>query len=147
MCDLKKIGIFAVLMAIVAQIVHTIEAIFTMSYYTDPQYFQVWSKIMMPGPGAPPSEFYIYSFVFALVGWVLFGYVYEMLGGAIKEKEQNKRGLKFGALIFLVAGVPMTLMLFLLINLPIGMLLSWAVSGLALDLIGGMVAARMIQLK
>ena len=49
------------MITIVSQIIHSIEAFATMDFYLDPNYFGVWSKIMMPGPGPPPAEFYYYS--------------------------------------------------------------------------------------
>ncbi len=54
--DLRGVAITAVAMTILAQIVHTLESILTMGYYTDPAYFQVWSKVMMPAAGPPPAS-------------------------------------------------------------------------------------------
>lgn len=143
--DLKGVAITAVAMTILAQIVHTLESILTMGYYLDPAYFSVWSKVMMPAAGPPPASFYIYSIVFALVGWFLFASVYSKLGAAIKEKTEIRKGLKFGALAFLLAGLPCTLTLYLLINLPVGLIISWMVSSLVLYLAGGIVAAKLIR--
>lgn len=143
--DLKGIAITAVAMTILAQIFHTVESILTMGYYLDPAYFQVWSKLMMPVAGPPPASFYIYSIVFALVGWFLFAFAYSKLGAAIKEKTEIRKGLKFGALIFLVAGLPGMLSLYLLINLPAGLIISWMVSSLVLYLAGGIISAKLIR--
>ncbi|MDD5337467.1 MAG: hypothetical protein PHS02_03200 [Candidatus ainarchaeum sp.] len=140
----KGIGITAVVMAMIAEVVHTVESILTMGFYTDPAYFQLWSKLMMPAAGPPPLSFFIYSIVFALIGWFFFAYAYAVLGGALKAKGCMK-GLKFGALVFLVAGLSCTLMLYLLINLPMALLASWTVSSLLLYLIGGVVAERFIR--
>jgi len=144
MCDWKGISITAISMAIIAQVVHTIESILTMGYYTDPAYFSVWSKMMMPAAGPPPTSFFIYSSVFALAGWAFFAFAYAKLGSALKGKGYMK-GLKFGAILFLVAGIPCTLMLYLLINLPAGLLASWAFSSLVLYLAGGIVAERFVS--
>lgn len=145
MCDCKKIGIFAAVMALLAFIVHNVEAVATMGYYTDPAYLDVWSKIMMPAAGPPPPEFAYLSIAFAFITWAIFGMVYEKLGGAIKQKDAVKKGLVFGSLVFLLAGLPGSLSMFLLLNLPVGLIISWTISGALLYLIGGVVAARLIK--
>ena len=53
-----KIALVAVLFLVVAQIVHTLGAMATMSYYMLEQYFPVWSGVMMPDGGAPGGMFY-----------------------------------------------------------------------------------------
>ena len=57
------------------------------------------------------------------------------------------RGLKFGALIFLVSGIPTALTMYLRINLPSGLLAVWTFDQLMLYLIGGVVAAKLIRLE
>jgi predicted membrane channel-forming protein YqfA (hemolysin III family) len=71
--------------------------------------------------------------------------VYEHLEGAIREKQEIKRGLEFGMLVFLVAGIPTVLTMYLLINLPSGLLATWTLVQLVLYLIGGVVAAKLIK--
>ena len=145
MSDWKKILMVAVAMTVIAQVIHILESILTLGYYMDPAYFGVWSKIMMPTAGPPPAAFYYYSLVFALVSWATFGLVYEKLGGAIREKQEIKRGLEFGTLVFLVAGIPTVLTMYLLINLPSGLLATWTLVQLILYLTGGLVAAKLIK--
>ena len=145
MAGMRKLYLFAIVMAIVAMIVHTVESLLTMGYYTDPANFLLWSKLMMPGAGPPPAIFYAYSLLFAFVSWMLFGFVYIVLSGAIKEKDIVKRGLKFGTLIFLVGSLPGALTMVLLLNLPLGLIISWVISGLALNLAGGVAAAGLIK--
>ena len=145
MSDWKKILMVAVGMTAIAQVTHTMESILTLGYYMDPVYFGVWSKIMMPAEGPPPATFYYYSVTFTLVSWAIFGFVYEHLGGAIREKQEIKRGLEFGMLVFLVAGIPTVLTMYLLINLPSGLLATWTFVQLVLYLIGGVVAAKLIK--
>jgi hypothetical protein len=147
MCDWKKIGIFAVVMTIIAQILRTGEAFATMSYYLDPNYWPVWSKIMMPGPGAPPAEFYYLSILFAFVTWVLFGIVYSILGDAIKEKAPRKKGLTFGGLMFLIGGLPGSMSMLLLFNLPFDLIIVWTVTSLVLYLMAGIIAVKLIKSK
>ena len=65
-------------MSVISQIIHSAGAVLTMDYYKDPQYFQVWSKIMMPGAEPPPVSFFAYSFLFSLLGWVNFLALFRM---------------------------------------------------------------------
>ncbi len=147
MTDWRGIALTAVALTVIGQAVHTIESMLTMGYYLDPAYFSVWSKILMPTAGRPPAEFYYYSAAFAIVSWAIFGFAYEKLGKAIGEKRAIKNGLKFGAIVFLLAEIPVVLTMYLLINLPTGLLAAWTLSQLILYLIGGIVAAKLIKLK
>ena len=143
--DWKGIGIFAVAMTVVAQAVHTAESVLTMGYYIDPAYFGLWSKVMMPKAGAPPIEFFTLSLAFAFATWFLFGCVFGKLGKVIGENGFVKKGLVFGGLVFLIAGVPFTLTSYLLFNVPTALLLAWATSSLLLYLAGGVLAARLVK--
>ena len=129
---------------IVSQIIHTLEAFGTMGYYLIPDYFQVWSKIMMPGMGPPGAEFYYYSFGFALVAGILFALVYALAGCCLPGSDM-KRGAYYGFLIWLVAGIPSMLSLILLVNLPWDLVGIWTIIGLVVYLINGALAAKIVK--
>jgi hypothetical protein len=94
-----------------------------MDYYTNPAYFGVWSKLMMPGPGAPPVEFALYGLLFAFItGWT-FAWGYELIQKALPYRGL-KKGESFCAVLFMVAGIPGALTNILLFNLP-GLLVAW----------------------
>ncbi len=149
-----KIIASGILFAIIAQLIHTIESFATMNFYTDPKYFSVWSVIMMPAQGPPPTEFYVYSIVFGIIAGIIYALVYEIVkkslpvGTILKQGFFNgttfKHGLYFGFLLFLL-GIPMSLTMYLLINLPTMLLVYWSISGLIVDLIGGVVIARIMK--
>ncbi len=145
MCDWKGISIAALAIGVIGMAWHTVESILTMGYYTDPAYYSIWSKIMIPAAGPPPASFMALSFVFGLVGWAIFAFVYAKLGSAIKQKDELKKGLKFGALAFLLAGIPNSLTMYLLLNIPSGLLAAWMVSPFMLYLTGGMVCAQLVK--
>ena len=130
-----------VLFAIVAQVLHTVCAFLAMSFYTNPDYFSVWSKIMMPAAGPPPAYFYVYSLLFGLLGGILFALVYTVIKEGIPVKSIAKKGLFYGFLVFLVGGVPGYLALILLVNLPFALIIIWAAETLVINLLGGMIAA------
>ena len=139
-----KIVIAGIVFAIIAQIIHTVESMATMNFYTDPTYFGVWSKIMMPGEGPPPSDFYIYSIVFSIITGIIYAVAYSMIKKSVPGKTLINKGLYFGFFLFMLA-IPWSLTMYLLINLPATLLVYWAVSGLIINLIFGIIIARLMK--
>jgi len=140
-------GILAVAIAyvIIGQIVYIIGAMADMGYYTDPSYFAVWSKTMMPTAGPPGMEFYIMSMAFQFISGLLFALVYTIVSKSIPGKGWKNKGLMYGFLVFLIAGIPSTLSMILLINLPLGLILSWMLQGLVSYLLVGLVTAKILK--
>jgi len=141
--ETKQLILAGILYAVIAQVVYTVCAFVGMSYYLDENYFCVWSKLMMPGSGPPPFSFTVYSIVFSLVSGMLFAVVYLAVrdglpGGGLK------RGLNYGLLIFLVAGIPTSLMLVLLINLPLALIILWGVESLIIYPVAGVATAKVM---
>ena len=141
--DFKRFFAAAILFAVLGQVVHTVGAILTMGYYTDPAYFPVWSKIMMPGAGPPPASFYLVSIGFGLIAALIYTYVYEAVKRCLPGADYVNKGLSFGALLFLLA-LPTTFMLIELINLPLGLITAWTVEELVVTLLGGVIIARIM---
>jgi len=139
-----KVIIAGIVFAIIAQVIHTVESMATMSFYTNPEYFAVWSKIMMPGEGPPPTEFYIYSIIFSIITGIIYAVIYAMIKKSIPGKTVNNQGLYFGFLLFLV-GIPWSLTMYLLINLPSLLVVYWSITSLIIDLIFGVIIARLIK--
>lgn len=139
----KRIIITGVLFAILSQVVHIIEAFLTMNYYTNPAYFALWSKLMTPTAGAPGIEFYAYSLCFGVITGMLLAYVYQIIKGSVPGKTISKKGLSYGMMIFAVAGIPNTLALYLLFAIPSALLLYWAIFGLIIYLLSGMLIAKL----
>ncbi|MBU1120353.1 hypothetical protein KJ660_00580 [Candidatus Micrarchaeota archaeon] len=140
-----KVIIAAILFLIIAQIIHSVGAMVSMSYYMDPAYFAVWSKIMMPSESAPPMEFYYFSVGFGLIAALLYAGVYGVIKNGIPGKNWMNKGLSYGFILFLVATIPSSLSMILLINLPLMLIVLWTIEGLVISLLGGIVIAKMIQ--
>jgi uncharacterized membrane protein YeaQ/YmgE (transglycosylase-associated protein family) len=139
-----KIIVAGIVFAIIAQIIHTVESMATMNFYQDPAYFAVWSKIMMPTAGPPPTEFYIYSIIFGIIAGIIYAMIYSMINKSIPGKTITNKGLYFGFLLFLV-GIPWSLTMYLLINLPPLLLVAWSITSLVIDLIFGVIAAKLMK--
>jgi hypothetical protein len=147
MCTKKagRIVLSGVIFAAISYVIHMLGALLDMGYYLDPNYFRVWSKIMMPTAGPPPMEFTLYSSLFSLIGGILFALVYYYVKDSIKLNGAVKKGLFYGLLVTLVAVIPGYLSLILLINLPLMLVVSWAVQGVIVNLLGGMITAKLIK--
>ena len=140
--SIGKVFLAGILYTIVAQIVHSIGAALSMKYYLIEKYFPVWSKLMMPSAGPPPASFMMYSIAFGLIGGILISLVYGVIKDGIPGDTLANKGLVYGLLLFLVAGIPGSLALTLLINLPAMLIVVWAVEGLIIYLLNGMIIAK-----
>ncbi len=141
----KAIIVSAIAIAIVAQVIHTLGAFATMSYYLDPAYFPVWSKIMMPGTGAPPATFFILTLAASFITRLIYAAAYSLLIKSIPGKTTIQKGLNYGLGLFLVSTLPYTLSLVLLINLPIALIVEWATESLAVSLLAGAIIAKLVK--
>jgi hypothetical protein len=140
-----RVLLSGVLFAIVAWVIHMLGAMLAMGYYKLPEYASVWSKAMMPAANAaPPLSFSIYTLLIGFVGGILFAIVYDVLMGGVPGKKTNK-GLAFGFLVFLVAGIPGYLGMILTINIPAGLAGMWLLENLVIYLLGGMIVAWLIR--
>jgi hypothetical protein len=137
-----KVVITVIIFAILAQIIHSASAYFTMDYYTNPDYSGVWSSLMMPEDGAPGINFYITSILFSLIGAMLYTIVYIIIRASIPGRSYFKKGLFYGLFLFLIAGIPGFLSLYLLINLPTILLYIWVLENFIVYIIGGVVIAE-----
>ena len=99
----------------------------------------------MPTAGPPPIEFYYYSLTFAFITGLLFTGVYTVVAKGIPGKTLVKKGLIYGLLIWLVGGITGYLAMILLINLPVDLIAYWAVTGLIINLLGGVAIAKIAK--
>jgi hypothetical protein len=92
-----------------------------------PEYFGLWSKAMMSTAGPPPASFMIKSLVFTFITGVSISLIYYYLRDHL-PKESNKRIFYFADLMVGTSFVFFTLPVYLLFNVPLGLLISWFVS-------------------
>ena len=139
-----KIIVVGIVLAIIAQIIHTVEATLTMDFYKDPTYYSVWSKLMMSTAGPPTTDFYIYSIIFGIITGIIYALVYEMVKKSLPGKTFINQGLYFGLLLFLL-GTPMSLTMYLMFNIPTMLLIYWAISGTIIEFIDGVIIAEIMK--
>jgi hypothetical protein len=85
------------------------------------------------------------SLAFSFISGLLFALVYALVKGSVPGKGWKNKGLMFGFLIFLIAGIPSMMSLYLLINLPPGLLLSWMLQSSLTYLLVGLATARLVK--
>jgi hypothetical protein len=143
--DSVKLILAALGIMVTGFIIHSIGSFLTYGYYADVNYIRVWSKLMMPTMGPPPKEFYYYSLFFGFITAFIYAYVYSVLEKALPGRVMFEKGLWYGWFLFLVNTIPATLSLYLLINLPTALIFEWAIEGLLLSLISGIIIARVLM--
>jgi hypothetical protein len=121
----------------ISQIAHMADGFLGLRYYMDPALSSVWSKFMMPNAGPPPATFFYMSVAFNLVASALFVLVYELIG--------FKKGLIYGFFVFLVASVTGMMMMYLIINLPLGLVLLWLAEDFIIKLAGGAAMGAIVK--
>ena len=129
---------------VIAFVVRQIEAFLTMSYYTDPQYFGVWSKIMMPKAGPPPASFTILSLLFSYITGVTIAALYDYIKDLLPKKFWP-RVLNFTDLVIGLMVVFFTLPIYLLLNVPPMLLIWWFISSVVIVFLGTIVFVKMIK--
>ena len=99
---------------------------------------------MMPAAGPPPLSFMLYSLLFSFIAGVLFSLVYATIKTGVPASNNTKKGLFYGLLVFLVAGVPGALSMYLLINLPSMLIVFWTLENFVIYLVNGLITAKII---
>ncbi|OGG11537.1 hypothetical protein A2Z00_04805 [Candidatus Gottesmanbacteria bacterium RBG_13_45_10] len=122
-----KVLLVGVLFTVLSTVIHQVEAMLTMNYYIDPQYFGVWSKLMMPKAGPPPGEFMLMSLVISFVTGVSVTLIYYYLKDLL-PKNTFRRIFLFADLLIATLFIFFTLPVYLMFNVPVGLLVSWFVS-------------------
>jgi hypothetical protein len=140
-----KLVLASVFFTIVSQIVHTLSAMASMNFYLDPAYFAVWSKIMMPVPGAPPLEFIYLSMAFAFISALIYAGVYNYIRFSVPGKNWLQKGVNYGVMLFYITQIPSALTLLLLINVPWALVGVWAAENLVVLVVGGAIIGKLIQ--
>lgn len=144
--DIKwgKVLLCGIIYTFIASLIHQIEAILTMKYYMMPQYFGVWSKLMMPANGPPPPDFFIASAVFTFCSGISLCMVYYYIRYTL-PKEYKKRIIFFAELLIATSFIFFTLPSYLLFNLPLGLLISWFISSFVILLSASTVLVKILK--
>lgn len=76
---------------------------------------------------------------------MIFAKVYTKVSKIFQNKNYVQKGLRYGFGLILVSSVPFTLAMFLLINLPVGLIASWFITDVIALLISGIAIAKIMD--
>lgn len=138
-----KVILSSFIVFIIEMLVKQTEAILTMRYYLMPEYFGIWSKLMMSKVG-PPPDFFILSALFSFLTALVLACVYECIKANLDKKFWHRvlGFTKLMALLMLVFGY---LPMFLLLNVPQALLISWFVSSSLAMFFGSIVFVKLLK--
>lgn len=139
-----KIFLVGFIYTILATVIHQIEAQLNLTYYMMPQYYGVWSRLMMPSAAPPPVDFFITSTVITFVTGVSLALVYYYIRDML-PKDRKERIFMFADLMIGLQFVFFTLPSYLLFNLPIVLLVSWFISGFLVLLATSYICVKIIK--
>jgi hypothetical protein len=143
--DKSRILIASFVFLIISQLLHIGGLTVSMDYYTHPNYYEVWSPLLISfGNINTGISFFYMSIIFGFIGAIIFVSIFAMLGSSIPGSA-IKKGLTFGFVIFLIANVPGTLSMFLLLAIPLEIVILWTLESFLSYIIGGAVIGRIMM--
>lgn len=142
--NFKKMFLTSIIFTVISFVLHQVEAIIDMRYYVSPQYFGVWSKLMMPSNGPPPASFMITSLIFTFVSGISITLIYYYLKDHLPA-EKKKRIFYFADLMIATYFVFFTLPTYLMFNVPVGLLVSWFISTFIIVLSASWVLVKIVK--
>ena len=139
----KKIFISGFWYLIIASVVQQTEVAFTMDYYKNPVYAALWSHLMMPVAGPPPAAFFIISLAFTFVTGCTLAAIFDFMRPL--SKTYWSRVINFTDIVVGLSIVLTTFPLYLLFNVPLGLLVWWLVASFISTLISAMVFGKIMK--
>jgi len=139
--------IASIIFLAVSQVLHFGGVTVSMDYYTHPGYGDLWSPLIVSfGNFNTGLTFFFVSIIFGFIGAVLFVSVFTVMVKGLKGSAIEK-GVTFGVLVFLVANVPSSLSMFMLLSIPVEIVLLWTLESFIVFLLGGALVGRIIAIN
>ncbi len=139
-----KVLLIGLLYTIIATVIRQLEVMWTIRYYMMPEYFGVWSKLMMPTAGPPPFEFMVTSMIFTFAGGMAIAIIYYYLKEYL-PKGFWMRATFFADILVSTSFIFFTLPVFLLFNVPLELLGWWFVSTFVVLLLTSIVIVKVVN--
>ena len=139
-----KVLLVGLAYTVISTVVRMLEVVWTMRYYTMPQYSGVWNRMMMPTAGPPPAEFRMVSAVAAFATGVSLTIIYYYLRDYL-PKGFWKRATYFADLMAATSLIFFTFPVALLFNVPYGLLVSWFLSTFVILVTTSIIIVRLVN--
>ena len=140
----KEVFMSGLLYTGVALVLRQVEMAFTMSYYKNPELSGLWSKLMMPENGPPPLAFFAQSLLFTFATGVTLAAIFEFMkplfGKSFWAKVIGFTDIVVGLMI-VFGFFPM----YLLLNIPLGLIIWWFFTGWVTVLLSAMIFAKRMK--
>jgi len=140
----SKIVFSSILFMVIAFVLRQFEAILTMKYYLMPEYFSIWSKVMMPKAGPPPASFMYTSLLVTFLSGFAYAYIYAQVKESL-PKAFWTRVFCYADILVAASLVTFILPTYLMFNVPMGLLVSWFISSFVISILGSIVFVKMIK--
>ncbi len=122
-----KVLLIGLIYTVISMVVRQLEVLWTMKYYTQPEFFGVWSKRMMPTAGPPPFEFMVTSMILTFAIGMALTIIYYYLKDYLPKGFWH-RATFFADVLVSTSFIFFTLPVYLLFNVPVALLGWWFVS-------------------
>jgi hypothetical protein len=141
-----KVLIASLVFLLVGQVLHHIGVFVSRGYYSHPDYYFLWNPLMISltdaGGGA---NFIVTSIALGFISALLFVIVYTVVGRGFEGG--GEKGIHYGLLIFIVATIPYSFSMFVLLDIPEIIITLWAFQSLVLYVIGGLLTGIILEKK
>jgi len=149
---LLRTPIIGIAFAILSQAVHWVGAQVMMPLYQDDKYFHLWSRWMMPqtpeGQYMPPgTSFFILSALFAFITGIIFSLVFLFIRDGLPGRGRMIKGLSYGLVLFMLAGLPGSMSMYLILDIPQDFIVTWGLENLVTYLFGGLLISLLTPHK
>ena len=129
---------------VISQLLHVVGLFITMDYYGQADYYGIWSPLLISASNLNTGiPFFYTNMVLGFIGAVLFVVVFTVLGRSLRGGAVES-GMMFGLLVFLVAIVPDSFSVFMLLNVPLEIIIFWTLESFIIFILGGAFAGRML---
>ncbi len=141
-------GLFAAAtFMIIAQLIEMLTRNTTNLFYSDSTYSHMWSGFIISGTHNL-LPFTIYTMIGSFFIGFLYAFFYHMVRVSLHGHAPHQpwvKGLLFGIFLIFVVAIPTAIHQFLLLNLPLGIIITWFAKDILVFLIGGTAIATIIK--
>ncbi|MCL5432631.1 MAG: hypothetical protein M1524_00755 [Patescibacteria group bacterium] len=139
-----KIFIAAILYTAIAMLARQAEAILTLDYYKMPEYFGVWSKLMMPNAGPPPAGFLGISILLTFIGGLVLAIFYNYIKTLLPDK-LIKRAFSYTEIVAVIMLVLSYFPMYMMFHLPFALLVYWFITGVIIVFLSSIVFIKLLK--
>ncbi|MFH1183055.1 MAG: hypothetical protein V1690_02225 [Candidatus Moraniibacteriota bacterium] len=150
MCELiknvrwGKVILAGLIFLAISIVLRQIESFLTVDYYKMPEFFGVWSKVMMPKAAPPPINFYLASILFTLISGTILAVIYEKIRNIFPE-DKWKKIFNFTCFITILSIIFFTFPVYLLFHVPLALLLIWVVTSIIIYFLAAIVFNKLLH--